>query len=160
MPVNLPHLICIKAQSDCIVYMLQFDFYKESRVMSLTNYFAEFIGIYIAIMCAVMIVRKQAMLEIMAAFVDQHPLMFILAMLRILIGLGVVIAHNRWSGALATAVTFMGWITLLRGIALMLVPQQTERRVLEVFKQPGPYYGAASVGIVLGLWLAFAGFAG
>jgi hypothetical protein len=128
--------------------------------MSLTNYLAEFIGIYIAIMCVVMMVRKQAMLEIMATFVDQRPLMFILAMLRILIGLGIVIAHNRWSGAPAIAVTVIGWITLLRGIALMLVPQQTERRVLEVFKKSGPLYGAAAAGLALGLWLAFAGFTG
>jgi hypothetical protein len=127
--------------------------------MPLTSYLAELIGLYIALMCAVMSVRKQAMLRIMAAFVDQPPLMFILAMLRILIGLGIVIAHNRWSGAPAIAVTLIGWITLVRGIALMLVPQQAERRVLKLFEQSGPYYGAAAAGIALGLWLAFAGFA-
>lgn len=100
------------------------------------------------------------MLEIVAAFVDQRPFVFILVVLRILIGLGIVIAHNRWSGAPAMAVTIIGWITLLRGVALMLLPPQTERRVLKLFEQSGPYYGAAAAGIALGLRLAFAGFTG
>jgi hypothetical protein len=119
-----------------------------------------YIGFYIVLRCAVMAVRKQALLNTMAAFVDQPPLIFILAMLRIPIGLGIVIAHNRWSGAPAIAVTLIGWIILLRGVALMLVPQQTQRRVLALFEQDGPYNGSAAAGIAFGLWLASAGFTG
>ena len=100
------------------------------------------------------------MLEIMAALVDQRPLIFILAMLRILIGLAIVVAHNRWSGTLTVVVTVIAWITLLRGVALLLLPHQAERKVLEFFKQSEVYYGTAAIGVVLGLWLAYAGFAG
>jgi hypothetical protein len=46
------------------------------------------------------------------------------------------------------------------GVALMLLPQQTERQVLALFEQDGPYYGAAVAGAALGLWLAFAGYTG
>ncbi len=128
--------------------------------MPLTNYLAEFLGIYIVVICVVMVVQREAILEIMGALVDQRPLMFILAMLRILIGLAIVIAHNRWSGTLAAVVTIIGWITLLRGVALLLLPQQTERRVLGFFQRSGVYYGTVAIGAVLGLWLAYAGFAG
>ena len=127
--------------------------------MPLTNYLAEFLGIYIVLMCVVMIVHRQAMLEIMAAFVNQRPLIFILAMLRILIGLAIVVAHNRWSGTLGVVVTLIAWITLLRGVALLLLPHQTERRVLGLFERGEVYYGTAAIGAVLGLWLAFAVFA-
>jgi hypothetical protein len=56
-------------------------------------------------------------------------------------------------------VTLVGWITLLRGIALLLLPHETERKVLVFFQRSGPHYAAAIVAIVLGLWLAYAGFA-
>ena len=66
----------------------------------------------------VMIVRREAMLQLMSAFIDQRPLIFVLAMLRVLIGLAVVLAHNEWRGTVAIVVSLIGWITLLRGIAL------------------------------------------
>ncbi len=55
-----------------------------------------------------MLIRRQAMLEIITAFPEQRPLIYILAMLSVLIGLGIVLAHNRWSGALAIVVTLIG----------------------------------------------------
>ncbi len=60
-------------------------------------------------------IRRQGMLEIITAFPEQRPLIYILAMLSVLIGLGIVLARNRWSGALAIVVTLIGWVTLLRG---------------------------------------------
>ena len=96
--------------------------------MTLTVYLARFFGVYIAVMGIVMIVRREAMLQLMSAFIDQRPLIFVLAMLRVLIGLAVVLAHNEWRGTVAIVVSLIGWITLLRGIALMLLPADTERR--------------------------------
>jgi hypothetical protein len=127
--------------------------------MALTTYLAEFFGLYIALMGVVMIVKKRTMMELMAAFVDQRSLIYVLASLRVLIGLAVVLAHNRWSETLPTVVTLLGWITLLRGIALLLLPHETERKVIAFFQRSAAYYAGAIVAIVLGLWLAYAGFA-
>jgi hypothetical protein len=127
--------------------------------MSLTVYLAQFFGMYIALMGIVMIVRRKAILELMTAIVDQRALIFILAMLRVLIGLAVVLAHNQWRGTLVIVVTLIGWITLLRGIALMLLPADVERKVLTIFERSRQYHAAAIIAIVFGVWLSYAGFA-
>ena len=52
----------------------------------------------------------------------------------------------------------MGWLTLLRGIAMLLLPAETERKILAFFSRGNTWYVTASVAIVLGGWLAYAGF--
>src|SRR5215469_2735818 len=128
--------------------------------MALTTYLAELLGLYIALMGVVMIVKPQAMRELMAGFADNRAFLYSLGALRVLLGLAIVLAHNRWSGTLPIVVTLLGWITLARGIAMLCLPPETERTVLAYFQQSGPYYAAAIVAIVLGLWLAYAGFSG
>jgi uncharacterized membrane protein YkgB len=128
--------------------------------MALTTYLAKLFGLYVALMGVVMIVKPRAMRELMAAFVDQRALLYLLGALRVLIGLAIVLGHNRWSGTLPTIVTLLAWITLVRGLAMLLVPPETERKMLACFQRSGPYYAAAIIAIVLGLWLAYAGFAG
>lgn len=79
-------------------------------------------------------------------------------MLRVLIGLAIVLAHNQWQGTLAIVVTLIGWITLLRGIGLMLLPADAERKVLTFFERSSQYHVAAIIAIVFGFWLSYAGF--
>ena len=107
-----------------------------------------------------MLVRPRAMRDVLVAFVDQRPLLFLLATLRVLIGLAIVLGHNRWSGTLPIVVTLIGWITLLRGIAMWLVPAETKRKMVAYFCRSGKYYTAAIIALVLGLWLAYAAFTG
>ena len=128
--------------------------------MTLTTYLAELLGLYIALVGVVTIVKPRAMRDVLMAFVAQHPLLFLLATLRVLIGLAIVLGHNRWPGVLPIVVTLIGWITLLRGIVMWLVPHETERKMATYFCRSGPYYTAAIIALVLGLWLAYAGFTG
>ena len=59
--------------------------------MSPVAYIAQLLGIYTVLIGGVMFVRRQAMLEIMTAIIDRRPLIFILANLRVLIGLAIVL---------------------------------------------------------------------
>ena len=102
--------------------------------MSLTSFIAQLFGLYMALIGGVMLLRREAMLQIMTDIVDQRPLIFILAMLRGLIGLAIVLAHNIWSGPLTIIVTLIGWITFVRGVALLLLPADTERKVLRLLR--------------------------
>ena len=63
-----------------------------------------------------------------------------------------------WVGTLGSIVIVIGWLTLLRGIAMLLLPAETEREILAFFSRGNTWYVTASVAIVLGGWLAYAGF--
>lgn len=126
--------------------------------MTLTAYVAQLLGLYLALSGALMLVREQAMMVLVPKFVDSPPFLYFLGSLRVLIGLAIVLAHAMWIGTLGTVIYLVGWLTLLRGIAMLLLPVETERKILEVFSRGNVWYVTAMVAIVLGGWLAYAGF--
>ena len=76
-------------------------------------------------------------------------------------GLAVVLAHDVWSGgALAIAVTLVGWMALLKGLALLMVPPST---MASAYKSAGferYFYAWMVVLLALGLWMARDAFGG
>ena len=128
--------------------------------MALTTYLGELLGLFITLVGLVMFFRPRTMRDLLVAFVDQRPLLFLLATLRVLIGLAIILGHHWWPGTVPTIVTVIGWISLLSGIAIWLMPPEAERKTVAYFQRSGPYCTTAMIAIVLGLWLAYAGFVG
>jgi hypothetical protein len=126
--------------------------------MTLTGCIAQLLGFYLVLSGVLMIVREQAMMILVPKFVDSPPFLYFLGSLRVLIGLAIVLAHNMWTGTLGTVIYLVGWLTLLRGIAMLALPIETERKILAVFSHGNAWYTTAIVAIVLGGWLAYAGF--
>jgi hypothetical protein len=126
--------------------------------MTLTAYVAQLLGLYLGLSGVLMIVRERAMMVLVPKFVDSPPFLYFLGSLRVLIGLAIVLAHDMWIGTLGTIIYLVGWVTLLRGIAMLLLPVEKERKILEVFSSGNVWYTTAIVAIVLGGWLAYAGF--
>jgi hypothetical protein len=76
-------------------------------------------------------------------------------------GLALVLCHNVWSGgAPAVVVTVVGWITLLKGIAVLALPPQALALLPQYLESPAFYYGDAAAILALGLYLDFVGFWG
>jgi hypothetical protein len=126
--------------------------------MTLTAYVAQLLGVYLVLSGVLMIVREQAMMLLVPKFVDTPPFLYFLGSLRVLIGLAIVLAHNMWIGTLGTVIYVVGWLTILRGIAMLVLPVETERKILAAFSRCNVWYTTAIVAIVLGGWLAYAGF--
>ena len=126
--------------------------------MTLTAYVAQLLGVYLLLSGVLMIVREQAMMLLVPKFVDSPPFLYFLGSLRVLIGLAIVLAHNMWTGTVGMVIYVVGWLTILRGIAMLVLPLETEQKILAVFSRGNVWYTTAIVAIVLGGWLAYAGF--
>jgi hypothetical protein len=131
---------------------------RQRADMTLTAYIAQLLGLYLVLSGVLMIVREQAMMVLVPKFVDSPSFLYFLGSLRVLIGLAIVLAHNMWIGTLGTVMIAFGWVTLLRGIAMLLLPAETERKILIIFSRGNVWYATAIIAIVLGGWLAYAGF--
>jgi len=126
--------------------------------MTLTSYVAQLLGLYLTVSGVLMIVREQAMIELVPKFTDSPAFLYFLGSLRVLIGLAIVLAHTMWVGTLGFVIYLLGWISLLRGIAMLLLPAEAERKILANFSRGNVSYVTALLAIVLGGWLAYAGF--
>jgi hypothetical protein len=124
-----------------------------------TIFLARLIGLFCLVVSAVMFLHKQAMVEMLTAMVRDRPLLFILGMLGSLAGLAMVLAHNVWSGgALPIVVTLFGWILLIRGTILLLLPPDTLASLIDSLPFERLFYFSAGITLVVGLYLTYAGF--
>jgi hypothetical protein len=122
----------------------------------LTIFLARLIGLFaIAIVVAVFI-RGQALVQNVVA---SSELLFFLAMISFGLGLAMVLAHNVWSGgALPVVVTVVGWLVLIKGVVLLLVPAPVLSQALISMQ-----YGARGAlyllpALLIGVYLTWGGF--
>jgi uncharacterized membrane protein YidH (DUF202 family) len=73
----------------------------------------------------------------------------------------VLVGNSAWGNqALSIVVAVIGWTTLVRGIAMLLVTPDQERKLIDYWRRDITYYTSVGIVLVLGLYLARAGFAG
>ena len=125
-----------------------------------TSFLARLLGLYCLIAAVGVLVQRDAWVAAVAAAVHDPAVMLILGAVVVAAGLALVLAHNLWSGgALPVVVTVIGWLTLLKGVVLWLLPPQAAADFYLGrlhYAQLYPVYGAVS--LVLGLYLTVAGF--
>jgi hypothetical protein len=124
-----------------------------------TVFLARLIGPFAILLSLSELVHKQQMVETAAALVRDRPLLLMMAMMGLLAGLAMVIAHNVWSGgALPVVITLFGWILLIRGAVMLFLSPEAAAGMLEFFRFEQLFYFYAGVTLLLGLYLAYGGF--
>src|ERR1700722_17961870 len=111
-----------------------------------TAFLGRLLGLYLIAVSFAMIAHGQATVEIMKALIQDPPLLFITGLVGVTAGLAIVLAHNVWSGgALAIIVTIFGWVSLVKGMLLLVLSPEMESRVFIVglhYEQYPNFYGA------------------
>jgi uncharacterized membrane protein len=106
-----------------------------------------------------MFVHKAPMVEAATGLMDERPLLLILGLIALAAGLAMVLSHNVWSGGAApVVVTLVGWVILVRGVMLLVLPPDTVARLLDIFRFAELFYLYAALALLLGLYLTWAGF--
>jgi putative exporter of polyketide antibiotics len=124
-----------------------------------TLYLCRLLGIFLLILTAAEIVQRSALAETAIVLVRDPALLLICGMLTLVAGLAIVLAHNVWrGGAAAVLVTILGWLMLLKGAALVIIPAGSWPAIVQAsrFADFYPVYGILP--LVLGVYLTFAGF--
>jgi hypothetical protein len=107
----------------------------------LTVFLAKLIGLYCVLFGLAMASQKQAMVDLVGALMRNGPVLLIVEAIAVTSGLAIVIGHNvRSGGALPVIVTLLGWIILIRGVALLFLSPTAKIRFFEMFR-----YGTCSI---------------
>ena len=125
----------------------------------LTIYLARFIGLFLLIVSASMVLDPDSIIEMATALIDDRALLLIVGLIALGIGLAIVVGHNVWSGGLMPIlITLFGWSQLLRGLALLLLPAETQVAFFQVMRLEDFFYIYAGIPLVIGAYLTYAGF--
>ena len=125
-----------------------------------TAFLGKLLGLYLIAVSISMFAHAHATVETMKGLIQDPPLLFIAGLMGVTAGLAIVLAHNVWSGgALPIIVTLFGWISLFKGMLLLLLPPEFEFRVFIVgfhYEQHPNLYAAFL--LLVGAYLTLAGF--
>ena len=126
---------------------------------SRTIFLARLLGLFLLALSLALFLRKPELVDVRGALIQNTPLLLVVSMAALLAGLAIVLSHNIWlGGALPVVVTLFGWIILPRGLLLLILPHETIVRLFELSRFGDFFYVYASIPLLLGLYLTYAGF--
>ena len=125
----------------------------------LTIYLAKLLGLYCVIVALAMSANKQQALETVNEWVRSPPLMMLTSAITLALGLALVVGHNVWSGgALPITVTVVGWLTLIKGLAILAVPPAQMIKLYDGLQYERFFFVYMGVTLALGFYLSVAAF--
>ena len=77
--------------------------------------------------------------------------------LALVFGLFVVLTHNIWEGLDATLVTLVGWLALIEGFAMLLLPRTVLGKVADAFGNRSMVTAWSVLALVVGGYLTYVG---
>ena len=125
----------------------------------LTVFLGKLIGLYCIIAALALMAHKQSTVESIKALIRNPPLLLLVEVIALIAGLAMVLGHNLWSGgALAVIVTLIGWLVTIRGVALLVLPENVKLKLFEALRYEERFFIYMGVVLVLGIYLTFAAF--
>ena len=124
--------------------------------MALSNYLAEIWGILIVILSLALLLKDSYVKRLFASMEDEGKV-FMWAVVTLVIGVSMALAHNVWVKNWQVVITLFGWASLIKGLALLFCPEVMKKWVKKVENsQLIPF--ALLVGVFIGLVLVYLGF--
>ena len=93
-------------------------------------------------------------------FLDSPALIYLAGLIALALGLAIVLTYNVWTFGWPVIITLFGWLSLLAGIVRIVFPQLVTRAGEKIIGKDGWVTFAVVFYLALGVWLAYAGYAG
>jgi hypothetical protein len=127
--------------------------------MARTIYLSRLLGLFLLVLAAAEVTQRATLAVTAMELASSPALLLISGMLTLVAGLAMVLGHNVWrGGAMAVVVTVLGWLLLVKGVALVVIPPAAWGGSVHAsgFADLYGWYGVLP--LVLGGYLTFAGF--
>lgn len=84
--------------------------------------------------------------------------MFIAGFFTLILGVLLVVSHNRWVWNWRVIITVIAWLTLIKGASIILYPIFIDKMTLLFLQNMNAAYVAAGIDFLLGGLLCYFGF--
>jgi hypothetical protein len=124
-----------------------------------TIYLSRLLGLSLLVLAAAEIIQGSTFANTAIAIADSPPLLLVCGLLTLVAGLAIVLCHNVWhGGVMPVVVTILGWLLLLKGAALVVIPPDAWVGIVPASHFAGLYVWYGILPLVLGIYLTVAGF--
>lgn len=124
--------------------------------MDLTHLLSHVFGFYLLIIGCLFLFKPRDLARTMSEFAKSEALLFLGGIVGVTAGLLIVFSHNIWDGdTITTVVTILGWAILLKGLAVIFLPQQAVKAWTRWSNVDTFSYFYGLVTLLFGLYLIF-----
>ncbi len=95
--------------------------------MNLSNYLAVLWGVTIVVVSLAFLVKPK-LLERLFAKAQKKAMMSFWGITTLVIGITMVLTHNVWVLDWRVVITIIGWLTLIKGLDLLFLPNRMRKR--------------------------------
>ena len=123
--------------------------------METSIFFLKFYGYFFFLFAGALLFSKKAMEVMIIAGKDEKHVM-LTGMLSLFIGLPVIILHNIWTFDVLGFVTFIGWVSVVKGVVRIAFPSFVVRK-MERYKSSQSKVWLI-IAVMIGLGLMYCGY--
>jgi hypothetical protein len=124
----------------------------------LTRYLSRLLGVFLLVTAVSEWTQPGLLTTIAPTMVDQPALLWVSGMLTFAAGLAIVLGHNAWANPPAVIVSLLGWLTAIKGAALLLIPAAGWTALLGSMHYPSHFWVYTILPAAAGAYLIYAGF--
>ena|ERR1700688_576138 len=119
-----------------------------------TTVIAQVLGLFFAVTGISMVVNSKGTAAAIEASVQNKGTLWLWGMLALLIGAVIVVMNNAWTSGLPLLVTILGWIAMVKGAFILILPRAAVALYSKVNKS-GVLMSCGVIALILGLVLFF-----
>ena len=125
--------------------------------MNRSLFLARLIGPVLVITGLSMLGNAQNYLDIATGIIGDGALLYFAAVLGLLAGMALVLAHNAWIADWRLIITLLGWVSVIESAAWILAPNLLARLYAPLLVPAMPLFGGG-VALLLGAVLCYFGY--
>ena len=126
--------------------------------MEMTLFIAQVMGVFFTVVGVGILLNPMRMKNAMEEVKRNYLFPYFGGVTALFIGLLIVLNHNVWDGLLESLVSLVGWLSILKGVFMILLPQKTVSAMMEKFMGTQMTRFMGVVAVVLGLYFVYQGF--
>lgn len=124
--------------------------------MDTSIFLAKVMGLYLIIVYVSVLINKKLMSTLIKDIAKNTAFIVFGGAFALIIGLLVVLTHNIWEVSWVGLVTLLGWVVLIKGVLLVLMPKKAPKWGLNI--SDTVITTSAVIMLIIGVFLAYIGF--
>lgn len=125
--------------------------------MDISIFLAQVFGLYFVIIGLALLARPKAMVYLMESLGTRESV-YLTGIIALMIGVPLVLIHNVWDGTWRVFITVFAWLTLIKGVARVFLPEVVADWIQGLARNPGFVRLLILFMLVIGLYLLYVGF--
>lgn len=126
--------------------------------MATSIFLAKIIGLIYLVIGLGLVLNPKYYHKMFNDLLGDKPLMYISGLLALIVGFLLVTYHNIWEANWAVIITVFGWLALIKGVLILVLPTIMTKICKDLFKTSNAFLVDGLLVLVLGIVFAYFGF--